>query len=87
MYRLDPELAFWENLDFVGKLYDDRPLTMNFMDISLSYSNQIPYEERYTYHFTESLWNEVFMRYMGERVLEDQILKQLDNDMIEPENL
>jgi hypothetical protein len=35
----------------------------------------------------EALWNEIFMRYMGEPVLKKQILQQLDNDMIKPEEL
>jgi hypothetical protein len=87
MYKLDPELEFWDGLDYVGEMYDGQPLTFNFMDVSLSYSNGISYEERYIYHFREALWNEVFMRYMGEQVLEEQILRQLDNDMIAPENL
>lgn len=87
LYEIDPELEFWKDLDYVGKMFDDRPLTMNFMDVSLSFSNEIPYEERYIYHFREALWNEVFMRYMGSDVLEEQILKQLDNDLIEPEDL
>lgn len=87
LYKVDPELEFWNGLDFVGKMYDDKPLTMNLMDISLSYSNQISYEDRYVYHFREALWNEIFMRYMGKKTLEEQILKQLDNDLIEPENL
>lgn len=87
MYQVDPELAFWQDLDYVAMMYDGRPLTMNLMDVSLSYSNEIPYEERYIYHFTEALWNEVFIRYMGKKTLEDQILKQLDNDMIRPEDL
>ncbi len=39
------------------------------------------------YHFRESLWNEIFMRYMGEKTLEQQVLQQLDNDMIAPELL
>lgn len=87
MYEVDPELAFWKDLDYVGLMYDDKPLTMNLMDVSLGYSNGISYEDRYIYHFSESLWNEVFIRYMGKKTLEEQILKQLDNDMIEPENL
>lgn len=87
MYLVDPELAYWQGLDYVGRMYDGRPLTMNFIDVSLSYANGISYEDRYTYHFSESLWNEVFMRYMGKKNLEEQILKQLDNDLIAPENL
>jgi len=84
---LDPEMAFWQEKDYVGKIYDGLPVTFNLMDVSLSYSNSEPYESRYVYHFRESLWNEIFMRYMGHKNLEDQILKQLDNDMIAPEKL
>jgi hypothetical protein len=57
------------------------------MDLSLSYSNDIPYEDRYLYHFRESLWNEVFARYMGEKALEEQLLEKLDNAIIKPEIL
>lgn len=87
MYQMAPELEFWKDLDYVAKDFDERPLTMNFMDVSLSYSNQIPYEDRYYYHFSEALWNEIFIRYMGSKTLEEQVLKQLDNDLIEPENI
>ncbi len=88
LYLIDPELKFWEGLDYVGLNMDDgRPLTFNMMDVAASYTNNTPYEEREIYHFTEALWNETFMRYMGEGTLEQQILEQLDNDMIEPENL
>jgi hypothetical protein len=84
---LDPEMEFWQNKDYVGRMYDGLPVTFNLMDVSLGYSNGEKYESRYVYHFRESLWNEIFMRYMGHKNLEDQILKQLDNDMIAPENL
>jgi hypothetical protein len=53
----------------------------------LSYSNSIPYEDRYLYHFREALWNEVFARYMGEKVLEEQLLVKLDNAVVKPEML
>lgn len=85
--QLDPEMKFWQDMDYVGALYDDQPVTFNLMDVSLSYSNEESYDNRYVYHFRESLWNEIFMRYMGHKNLEDQILNQLDNDMIAPEKL
>ena len=87
LYALDPEMAFWKDNDYVGLLFDGRPVTVNLVDVSLSYSNEETYENRYVYHFRESLWNELFMRYMGQKNLEDQILRQLDNDMIAPEKL
>jgi hypothetical protein len=85
--QLDPEMKFWEELDYVGRMVDGWPITFNLMDVSLGYSNDVPYKDRYVYHFRESLWNEIFMRYMGHANLENQILKQLDNDMISPEAL
>jgi len=87
LYKIAPELKFWQDLDYVGLMFDERPLTFNMMDIAASYTNQTPYEEREIYHFREALWNEIFMRYMGQKTLEEQILKQLDNEMVAPEKL
>jgi len=89
LYDIDPELKFWKDLDYVavlkGTTHDT--VTFNLMDISLSYSNGIPYPERYLYHFREALWNEVFARYMGQKTLEEQLLEKLGNDIIKPELL
>lgn len=87
LYRIDPELEFWKDLDYVGLVFEGKPVTFNMMDVAASYTNNTPYQEREFYHFREALWNEIFMRYMGEGILEEQILNQLDNDMIKPENL
>jgi len=87
MYELDPELEFWDGLDYVAVLKGPDTVTFNLMDISLGYSNAIAYEDRYLYHFREALWNEVFARYMGEKVLEEQLLVKLDNAVISPEVL
>lgn len=87
LYQIDPELEFWKDRDYVGVMYDGFPVALNLFDISFAYSNSEPYENRYAYHFRESLWNEIFMRYMGVKNLREQILQQLDNDMIAPEKL
>lgn len=88
LYHIDPELDFWRNLDFVGALTDDgQPISFNLMDVSVSYCTGASYDKRAVYHMRESLWNEIFMRYMGQQVLEQQILQQLDNNMIKPERL
>jgi hypothetical protein len=87
LYEVDPELGFWRDLDFVGEMHAGRPVTMNLLDIAASYVNNVPYADRAIYHFRESLWNEVFVRYMGQKNLEQQVLQQLDNSMIMPEKL
>lgn len=87
LYELDPELKFWQDLDYVATIHAGRPMTFNLLDVAASYVNKLPYKERAIYHFRESLWTEIFVRYMGEKTLEEQVLKQLNNNMIIPEEL
>jgi len=87
MMELDPDLEFWRDLDYVGVSHGKRPLTLSLLDTAVNYVNRLPYEDRAIYHFRDSLWNELFVRYMGEANLADQVLKQLGNDMVAPEKL
>ena len=87
LYEVDPELEFWKDLDYVGVVHAGRPVTFNLLDCAASFVNKAPYSKRAIYHFRESLWNEIFVRYMGQKNLEEQVLKQLDNNMIAPEDL
>ncbi len=87
LYNIEPALHFWYDLDYVAILHEGRPLTFNLMDMAISYVNSLSYSDRAVYHFRESLWNEIFMRYLGQKTLETQVLKQLDNEMIAPESL
>lgn len=87
LYQIDPKMEFWRGIDYAGLTFDGAPVSVNFVDVSLSYANGMSYEERYFYHMRESLWNEIFIRYMSYPNLEKQILQQLDNDMVAPERL
>lgn len=87
LYQIDPKLEFWKDRDYVALNYDGFPVAFNLFDVSFAYSNKEPYEGRYAYHFRESLWNEIFVRYLGFKNLAAQVLEQLDNDMIDPGKL
>lgn len=87
LYQIDPELEFWKDRDYVALNFDGFPVAFNLFDVSFAYSNKESYEGRYAYHMRESLWNEIFVRYLGFKNLASQVLEQLDNDMIAPERL
>lgn len=87
LYEVSSELKFWKDMDYVAVMKNGEPVTFALMDISLSYSNGITYQDRYLYHFRESLWNEVFARYLGQKNLEEQLLTKLDNALVAPEEL
>lgn len=87
LFDIDPNLSFWKEMDYVAMPEGKLPVSFNLMDVAVAYANDAHFEDRVFYHFRESLWNEIFARYMGEKNLEDQVLKQLDNDVISPEKL
>ncbi len=85
--RAIPELLIWEDTDFVAKLYDGVPISLNLMDLSLSFANKLRYKEHLFYHFRESLWNEIFARYMSQKELEHELLAKLNNSLVLPERI
>lgn len=88
LYELDPDLEFWHGLDYVGLFVsDEEPVTFNMLDVAFSFANGETFEGRYLYHFREALWNEIFVRYLGQKNLEERVLKRLDNALISPENI
>lgn len=87
LYRLEPALHFWHDMDYVAVEFDGRPISFNLMDVAVSYVNNLQYGSQAIHHFRDSLWNELYMRYLDEQSMEKQVLKQLDNEMIVPEIL
>ena len=87
LYDIDPELEFWRDLDYVAIQSGSNPISFNLIDNSMSYCIGANFSQRLFFHVRESLWNELFIRYMGQANLASQVLKQLDNNMIAPERL
>lgn len=83
IYQLDPEFKFWQDMDWIARLsHDNNPLTMNFMDVSLSFSNKLKFKDRLFYHFRESLWDQLMIGFVGEPEVENLIIAHLDNSSI-----
>ncbi len=86
LYRLEPALHFWRDMDFVATKRDGRLISFNLIDVAISYVNDLPYGQQAVYHFRDSLWNELYGRYMSQKSLEKQVLSQLNRDVLEPES-
>jgi hypothetical protein len=87
LYEIDPAMEFWKDRDWVGYSFESKVVSLNLIDVALSYSNGAEFDNRLIYHFRESLWNEIFARYMSMPNLQDQVLQGLNNDMVAPEKL
>lgn len=87
LYRLEPALHFWYDMEYVGVEFDGRPVSFNLIDMAVNYVNNIAYGRQSVHHMRDSLWNEIYVRYIGEKTVEKQVLKQLQSGIIESEAL
>jgi hypothetical protein len=87
LYRIEPALKFWENLDYVATINSDNPVSLSLMDNAVSYCNGLEFGQQATGHFRESLWNELYMRYMGYETIEDEVLHQLNKQVLTSESI
>lgn len=78
LYHLEPALHFWHDMDYVGLPTSTGPISFSLTDVAMNLVNNLPYEKRVNYHMRDALWNEVYIRYVGQRTFERQILQQLD---------
>lgn len=82
-------LDFWENLDWVGGYFKDQQnqdilLTLNSVDIAMSFANQKPLNKKYIYHFKEALWNKIFYEIAGGHdKMEKMMLENMSQGYVE----
>lgn len=82
LYKFEPALNFWRNLDYVGLPNSGAPVSLNIMDVCLNLLNKVPFESRYNYHLRDAVWNEVLIRYVGQRQLERRLIAGLEDQIV-----
>lgn len=80
LYRLEPALHFWFDAEYVGVVFDNRPVSFNLMDMAVSFVNSLPYGKQSIHHMRESIWNEIYLRYLREQAVEKHIVSQLRHE-------
>ncbi len=79
LYRLEPALHFWHDMDYVAVKKGAHVVSFNLIDVAVSYVNGLSYGTHSIARMQDSLQSELFARYMRERSLEHQILQQLQD--------
>lgn len=80
LYRIEPALHFWHDMDYVGVKIGKEVVSFNLMDMAVNYVNRLPYGQHTVHRMRAGLWNEIFARYIGQPALESQVIKQLANE-------
>jgi hypothetical protein len=75
--RLVPDIAFWQDTQYICALHDDQPVSMNALDVALSYCNRLAFTDRIVHFMRSSLWQELMARYLHQENLEAAVHQQL----------
>lgn len=81
-----PELIFWNNLDFVGDFFKTESgnalVSFNLIDTAMDLVMERDMI-KYLYHHQESLWNKIFISFLGQEKTEELITENFDKGFVE----
>jgi hypothetical protein len=75
--KVVPEIGHWHGLEFVGAIYEERPISFNLADVAEASYLDVPYEQRSNTHLRNALKDELFSRYLCQKTLHEQMLNSL----------
>lgn len=84
---IEPSLAFWHHTGMLGIMAEHQPVSLNVVDVALSFCNQLPYEKRLVHYFRRSLWAELIIRYLKHEAVEQVVLSSLESKLVDTELL
>jgi hypothetical protein len=82
--QLHPDLRFWANSEYICALRNDEPVSLNLLDVALSYCNHLHFADRIVHYAREHLWHELMSRYLHQENLEVAVHQQLSRELLEP---
>ena len=82
------DLNFWNGLDTAGEYFpfnhSKKKILISFdlFDNGIALLQKAGFESKYLYHQQEALWNEIFIQYMGEDMLDKIMMENLDKGYV-----
>jgi hypothetical protein len=82
-----PQLAFWQDTQHLCALHEGQPVSMNMLDVALSFCNHLHFTDRIVHFVRDRLWHELMMRYLNQENLEAAVTQQLSSELVEGQPL
>lgn len=79
--RLSAELSFWQDTGALFLLHEGQPVSLNALDVALSYCNHLPFADRIVHFVRQDVHHELLSRYLNQANLEHLLLGQLNNQL------
>jgi hypothetical protein len=75
--ELCPSLAFWQDSAHISFLATGTRVSLNLIDAAVNCCNNVAYDMQQTMHAQQSLWNELLLRYLDHRSIEQAVASVL----------
>lgn len=82
LFKLEPALHFWHNMDYVGWPTPAGPVSFNLLDNLVNLVNNLSFEDRVSYHLAPAVWDELYARYMGQASLQHHLFDELESRLV-----
>lgn len=83
--ELEPSLQFWEGSESLGLLDEGGQIvSCNALDVSLSFCNHLPFQDRIVHFVRDNLWHELMLHYLNQDNLEAAVHRQLSAELGTP---
>jgi hypothetical protein len=80
---LEPRLGFWQGTQCLTLLHDDQPVSLNMLDVALSYCNHLSFKDRIVHFVRDNLWHELILKYLNQSNLDEMVHRQLQSELVE----
>jgi hypothetical protein len=78
---IEPSFDFWKDSSYLGVLHQRQPVSLNIVDVALSYCNKLPFEQRVARYFRQSLWHELLLQYLNHDTVEQTVMTALQPEL------
>jgi hypothetical protein len=87
LYKLEPALHFWHEMEYVGVYRDGQAISFNLLDAARNYAQQKPFSKQTTTYLKTALSDQLLLRYLSLPHVESRVFTQLDYQVFDPELL
>ena len=81
--ELAPTLSYWQDTQGLCILHEGQPVSLNALDVALSYCNHLPFADRIVHFVRDHVWHELMMRYLNQQNLEEAVTRQLSRELVD----
>jgi hypothetical protein len=77
LFRAEPALQFWHLSDYVGLKAGSNIISFNLLDVLINLVNRVDFSVGHSGHMVQAIWDELMLRYMQSKTIEDTVINQM----------